>query len=50
VNDVSEANLDTAYTATNPSDNMPDLSSQTNVDVRHLVNVDTNVEKTTLTA
>ena len=48
-NDVSNANFDTTYSATNPSEDVPDLSSQTNAgdhdpgDGVAYVNVDTDV-------
>jgi PGF-pre-PGF domain-containing protein len=44
-NDVSNANVDTTYSATNPSEDVPDLSSQTNAEEVAYVNVDTNVEE-----
>lgn len=42
-NDVTDASIDTTYSATNPSDTVPDLSSQTNADEVAYVNVDNNV-------
>ncbi|MFC6874853.1 PGF-pre-PGF domain-containing protein [Halobellus marinus] len=41
--DVSNVNVDASYSQTNPSEEVPDLSAETNADEVAYVNVDTNV-------